>query len=91
MAKGKKSSGKTYTSAGVHSNVSKTVTNQLRSEYLASGDRALNQLSAFRSGKRVMVTIPNPNKDQTNKRFVRVEASTIWKNRTGEGFSIKGA
>jgi hypothetical protein len=91
MAKGKKSSGKNYTSAGIHSNVARKITNTIRSEYLVSGDRIVNQLSAFRAGKRVMVTIENPNKEERNKRFIRVPATTIWKNRSNEGFSIKGA
>jgi hypothetical protein len=79
MAKGKSSGKTSYTSAGIHSNVSKKTTNALRSEYMRSGDRVLNQLAAFRAGKRVMVTIENPNKEETSKRFIRVEASTIWK------------
>lgn len=91
MAKGKKSSNKNYTSSGLHSNVSRKMTNTIRSEYLASGDRIINQLAAFRAGKRVMVTIENPSKEQTNKRFIRVAASTIWKNQSKEGFVIKGA
>lgn len=91
MAKGKKSSGKTYTSSGLYRSVARKMTNALRSEYLASGERVANQLKAFRAGKRVMVTIENPNKEETNKRFIRVEASTIWKNRSPEGFVIKGA
>lgn len=91
MAKGKKSSGKTYTSSGLYRSVSRKMTNALRSEYLASSNRVANQLRAFRAGKRVMVTIENPNKEERNKRFIRVEASTIWKNRSTEGFVIKGA
>jgi hypothetical protein len=91
MAKGKKSSGKNYTSSGIHSNVDRKITNTLRSEYLVSGERSANQLKAFRTGKRVVVTIENPSKEQTNKRFIRVDAASIWKNRSGEGFVIKGA
>jgi hypothetical protein len=91
MAKGKKSSGKNYTSSGLHRNVARKMTNALRSEYLASGDRLANQLNAFRSGKRVVLTIENPNKEERNKPFIRVEASTVWKNRSADGFVIKGA
>lgn len=91
MAKGKKSSGKSATSAGLHSNLSNSTKNALRRKYMSSGDRVMNQLKAFRAGKRVMVTIDNPNKEELNKPFIRVEASTIWKNRSGEGFVIKGA
>jgi hypothetical protein len=79
MAKGKRSSGKNYTSAGIHSNVSKKTTNAVRRAYIESGERVMNQLAAFRAGKRVMITIENPNKAETNKRFIRVEASTVWK------------
>lgn len=79
MAKGKRSKGKHYTSMGVHSNVSSSIKRAARRDYLQSGDRLMNQLKAFRAGKRVMVTIENPNKEETNKRFIRVEASTVWK------------
>ena len=43
--------------------------------------RILNQLSAFREGRNVVLTIPNPNKRETNKRFIRVPAATVWKSR----------
>jgi hypothetical protein len=79
MAKGKSSGKSGYTSAGIHSNVSNSIKRALRRSYMQSGDRVLNQLAAFRSGKRVMVTMENPNKAETNKRFIRVEASTVWK------------
>lgn len=82
MAKGKKSSSKHYISTGEHSNVAKSTTKALRKQYLYSGDRIINQLKAFRAGKNVMVTIENPNKNETNKRFIRVPASTIWKRLT---------
>ncbi len=91
MAKGKKSSGKNYTSSGLYRNVARKMVNAQRSEYLTSGERVANQLQAFRAGKRVMVTIENPNKEERNKRFIRVDASTIWKNRSSEGYVIKGA
>jgi hypothetical protein len=66
-------------SAGIHSNVSKSVLRAMRADYLASGDRVINQRAAFDAGKNVMVTIPNPNPNETNKRFIRVNAKTIWK------------
>ena len=43
--------------------------------------RILNQVSAFMLGKNVVLTIPNPNKKETNKRFIKVPASTVWKSR----------
>jgi hypothetical protein len=79
MAKGKNSKSSGKTSAGIHSNVSRKILNELRSEYLASGERVLNQLAAHKKGKRVMVTMQNPNKNETNKRFIRVPANTVWR------------
>ncbi len=71
--KGGKSKG--FISKGVHSNVSSKVTNALRSEYLQSGDRALNQMKALRQGKDIVVTVANPNKEQTNKKFIKIRVS----------------
>ena len=41
--------------------------------------RTMNQLNAFFKGKNVMLTIPNPNKNETNKPMIRVPAHTVWK------------
>ena len=71
---GKKSSSTTYTSKGERRNVSKAVRKLNRRDYIQSLDRTLNQTRAWRAGKRVMLTVPNPNKSETNKRFIRVEA-----------------
>lgn len=76
MAKDK-SGGKV--SAGIHSNVSRKVVNALRADYMASADRIMNQLKAYRQGKRVMLTMDNPNKEAKNKAFVRVPANTVWR------------
>lgn len=75
--KGGKSKG--YVSAGVNSNVNPKIRNAMRRDYMQSPDRILNQLKAFRAGKNVVVTIENPNKNETNKRFIRVNARDIWK------------
>ena len=81
MARGKKSSGKTYTSKGERSNVSRWVKKAYRRDYIENNklERACNQMNAFLKGKRVMVTIENPNKNETNKRFIRVPAGEVWK------------
>jgi len=63
-----------YTSKGQRDSVSaKTVKamNRERSEL----DKILNKLNVWSTGKKVMVTIPNPNKNETNKRFIRVEGT----------------
>lgn len=75
--KGGKSSG--AISAGIHSNVSNGTKRAMRAAYLASGERIMNQRKAFDAGKNVMLTIPNPNPNETDKRFIRVNAKTVWK------------
>jgi len=82
MAKGKSSSSssKGIQSAGIHRGVSRATTQLVREGYRASGERVTNQRNAFDSGKRVMVTIPNPNPNETNKLFIRVSAKDAnWK------------
>ena len=71
--KGGKSKG--FISQGIHSNVDKKVRNAMRTEYLQSSDRLANQLRALKQGKDVVMTIANPNKEQTNKRFIKVKVS----------------
>jgi hypothetical protein len=76
--KGGKSKG--FISQGIHSNVSKKIRNAMRKEYVASGERLINQRRAFDAGKNVMVTIANPNPNETNKKFIRVPAKDAgWK------------
>jgi hypothetical protein len=75
--KGGKSKG--FISQGMHSNLSASIKNSMRADYIASGDRIMNQRKAFDAGKNVMVTVANPNVNETNKRFIRVNAKTIWK------------
>lgn len=80
MAKNKGGRSKGYVSAGVHSNVSTGLKQAMRAGYKQSIDRALNEVRAYAAGKPVMVTIENPNKAETNKRFIRVPASQVYKN-----------
>ena len=40
--------------------------------------RIRNQLDAFKKGKNVVLNIPNPNTNETNKRIIRVNAKDIW-------------
>lgn len=67
MAKGKSSSGKSYTSKG-----------ERRSSMPTSGvgvsgaEKMNNKMAALAKGKRVVMTIANPNKAETNKPFIRV-------------------
>ena len=78
---GKKKSRATETSKGERRSVSKSVTKAVRRDYIEFKhiERMSNQIEAFRKGKNVMVTIPNPNTNETNKPFVRVNAKDVWK------------
>ena len=77
---GKKKSRATQVSKGERNNVNKDVSKALRRDYLQNNlARTTNQVSAFKKGKNVMLTIPNPNTSETNKPFVRVNAKDVWK------------
>ena len=75
MGKKRLSSG--YTSKGEVGNSMKT---RLRpgDEGYAS-QRIQNQLNAHLKGKRVVLTIANPNKNETNKPFIKVPANEVWR------------
>ena len=73
--KGGKSSGNV--SAGVHSNVKRSTLRAMKEGYRSGGERLLNQIAAWKRGKNVVFTIENPNKNETNKRFIRVRAADL--------------
>lgn len=79
MAKGKQSKSSGKVSAGIHSNVSSSLVNSMRADYMASSARIMNQLRAHKKGKRVVLTLANPNKKESNKAFIRVPASSVWR------------
>jgi len=78
MAKGKRSKGNNYVSKGERNSVSKSLTKSMRLDYLSSDARVRNQQQAWRAGKNVMLTIPNPDKKNTKERFIRVPAVEYW-------------
>jgi len=55
---------------------------QYRREYNGSTAQMQNKLEAWLAGKNVMLTIENPNKNETNKRFIRVNANDVWRRKT---------
>ena len=75
---GKKSSGKNYTSKGERPNVTRSVLNALRREYIQSDMRRNNQAIAWRKGKNVVLTVPNPDKKNTKERMIRISAIDHW-------------
>lgn len=56
------------------------ISKEQRREWMSpDGGRTHAQLLAFKQGKNVMLTIPNPNTNETNKRFIRVPAKDVWR------------
>jgi hypothetical protein len=54
--------------------------------------RLINQHNAWRMGKNVVLTIANPNPNETNKRFIKVNARDHWGDpKRTQGYVIKGA
>ena len=76
MAKRKKQRAQ-QVSKGIGTNVDKKIRNAMRGD-TSMLQRTINQRAAWVKGKNVMVTIPNPNDKETNKRFIRVNAKDIW-------------
>tara|TARA_E500000331_G_scaffold325840_1_gene343330 strand:- start:256 stop:504 length:249 start_codon:yes stop_codon:yes gene_type:complete len=72
---GKKRSRATQTSKGERRNVANGLGDD-RSEM----KKILDKMDAFRKGKNVMLTIPNPNKQATREPFIRVSAKEKWRN-----------
>ena len=90
MARKKGGKSKGFVSQGQRPNVSKWARNAARREYV-SDDLAvvLNKQAAFAAGKNVMLTVPNPNTNETNKPFIRVPAKNVWPN-PNKKFIMKG-
>ena len=72
---GKKRSRATQTSKGERRSVANGLGDD-RSEM----KKMIDKMDAFRKGKNVMLTIPNPNKSETKKPFIRVNAKEKWRN-----------
>ena len=79
---GKKKSRTSQTSTGTVGRSNQYASKLKRREYNQSVERANNQLAAFYRGRNVVLTIANPNKNETNKRYIRVNAHDVW---TGGG------
>ena len=77
MARKKGGKSKGFISKGEHSNVSKH-TRKLMRRQTTELQTALNKQEAFKQGKNVMLTIPNPDKKERNKPFIRVNAKEVW-------------
>ena len=74
---GKKSSKTSYTSKGIIGRPMRSRKRHWEEGY--HSDRIINQLNAYLKGKRVILTVANPNKNETNKPFIRVPAHEVWR------------
>ena len=63
-----------YTSKGQRDSVSSDLVKVMRRDTHPL-DRILHQLKAWSQNKKTRVTIPNPNKNETNKRFIKVDGT----------------
>lgn len=74
---GKKKTRKTYTSKGQGPSVSKEDL-RLARQAVPELTKALNKVAAWVAGKNPWITIANPNTNETNKRFIKVQANTLY-------------
>ena len=63
------------TSKGERRNVSKFNCTSVVADSLV---RQIRQRAAWKKGRKVVLTIENPNKTETNKRYIKVNAKDIW-------------
>jgi len=70
-----KGSREKYTSKGIHGSSMKT-RDTSAPDY--AGKRLLNQIKAWKKGKNVVLTVANPNKNETNKPFIKISGKQAW-------------
>ena len=87
MAKGKKSSGKHEVSKGERRSSIST-----RGVGVTNAEKMLRKLDALSKGKDVKITLENPNKEETNRKFIsyRVSGKAYLKYMQG-GAEMKGS
>lgn len=78
MAKKKGGKSKGFVSKGTHSNVKKSTLNAMKASK-SEADKFLDKQKAWLKGQNPWVTIDNPNKEETNKRRIRVRMNDLMK------------
>ena len=71
---GKKRTRSKVVSKGLRESVSSDLTKAIRRDR-PNVEKILNKLKHWGKGKRTVVTIANPNKNETNKPFIKVEGN----------------
>jgi len=77
---GKKRQRTKYTSKGERRPLDPKLKKMARREWVGSTAQMTAKVEAFKKGKNVMLTVANPNKNETNKPFIRVNAKDVWRN-----------
>ena len=88
-----KASGTKYVSKGERNSVDKRLLNALKQE-VSGADRELNLQRAYWAGQNPWITYANPNKEQTNKRFIKMKANDLYgspKSRMEKIFKLAGS
>ena len=75
---GKKRSRATQTSKGVHCQKRTAEQKAQRLEYKGSLVEGANKMAAHKKFKRVMLTIPNPDANNTRERYIKVPSTEVW-------------
>lgn len=70
---GKKKTRSKYTSKGNTPSVSRKTLNGMRKE--RNSNSLINKIDAWAKGKNTWFTIENPNKNETNRKFIRIRGS----------------
>lgn len=78
MAKGKGGKSKGFISQGIYRNVSKSTLRQMKSSK-SEAEKMIDKQRAWLKGHNPWVTIENPNKEETNKKFIRVRMNDLMK------------
>lgn len=84
---GKKSSGNTYQSKGERPNVKRNILNAVRRDVTPS-QKMEHIMDAYLKGRNPWLTVPNPNTNETNKKFIRVKSEDLWGNPKNRGFRL---
>jgi hypothetical protein len=75
---GKKRQRATQTSKGIHCQKRSAESKAQRREYKGSMLEGSNKMKAHLAFKRVMLTIPNPDANNTKERYIRVPSTQVW-------------
>lgn len=74
---GKKRTRGKYISKGTRVNVAKETLTAVRSS-VPEVTRALNKAKAWKEGKNPWITVPNPVRNETNKKMIRIRANSYY-------------